>query len=968
MLKPIAIFLGVLSLTSGCTPKTSRTAVAEPPSKETQASAPAPAPEAPPPPPPPLPAANLNAVPMDPTVRIGKLSNGMTYYIKANAKPENRAELRLALKAGSMQEDADQQGLAHFIEHMAFNGTEHFSKNELVNYLERVGSRFGPDLNAYTSFDETVYMLQVRTDDADQFEHGMLILRDWANGISFDSTEIDKERGVVISEWRSGLSPDQRMEQQTLPFLYYNSRYAKRLPIGDPEIVKTAPYNVVRRFYKDWYRPELMALFVVGTINPDEIEKQITEQFGTVKAKAPARTKEPNTVPEHEQTFARVVTDPEATNANVQIVYNHHGSKITSVLDYRQRLVENLYNRMLGRRLSDISKGANPPFVFSFTGYSQDVGDLATYSSFAMAAPKDTRRAFQTLLDENQRVWQHGFTQAELDREKANTQRQLEQNVLEENKVESNRVVQRLISHYLDEVPVPDAKQNLDMFTSMAPTITLEEVSQLAKKWIVDRNRVIIVTGPEKDKAMYPDSAELVSMVKATSMKNMEPYKDVDVSAPLLSGTFPVQPVLNATYDANLGVYHWSFANGVQVSAKPTTFKNDEILMNAYSNGGHSLYNDALYPSARGTSSVVGTSGVGTYNATGLEKKLTGQRVSVTPFIAERYEGLSGSSSVKDATTLMQLTYSYITAFRRDTTALNSYLTKERARYANLLSDPQNWYSDKVSRITSQNHPRRGFPSLASYDQIRMDDIMSVYKDRFKDVSDMHFYFVGNFNPDSLKQLTSRYLGALPGGGRQEQWKDVGDRFPEGRVDSVFYRGEAPKSLVQLIYHGVDHYDPDTSYILQSLVDLARIKLREELREEEGGVYGVSIGGGQSKYPIEQYSIRVSFNADPPRTNDLLASAQTVIAKIKEHIDADDIAKVTEAQRQGRIKDLEQNQFWMGAFVNSWLNGTDMRTMTDMAALEKRIAGLNDAVLMKAARKYFNDGELISVVMFPEKK
>jgi zinc protease len=248
-----------------------------------------------------------------------------------------------------------------------------------------------------------------------------------------------------------------------------------------------------------------------------------------------------------------------------------------------------------------------------------------------------------------------------------------------------------------------------------------------------------------------------------------------------------------------------------------------------------------------------------------------------------------------------------------------------------------------------------------------MEDIMKIYKDRFADVSDMHFFFVGNFNPDSLKQLTSRYLGALPGNGRDEQWKDVGDRMPMGRIDSVYYRGEAPKSLVQLIYHGDDHFNADTSYLLQSLLDLARIKLREELREEEGGVYGVSIGGSQSKYPVEQYSIRINFNADPPRTNDLIASAREVISKLKQEVDPADIIKVTEAQRQGRIKDLEQNQFWMGAFVNSWLNGSDMYAMTQLSILEKRISGLNASALMQAARKYFKEDDLISVVMFPEK-
>ena len=922
----------------------------------------------PPPPPPPLPTPTINAVPKDPSVRTGTLANGLTYYIKANQKPDNRAELRLAVKAGSMQEDEDQQGLAHFIEHMAFNGTRNFSKNELVNYLESVGTRFGPDLNAYTSFDETVYMIQVRTDVQDQFNKGMLILRDWADGISFDSAEIDKERGVVISEWRSGLSPDQRMQQEYLPMVYYNSRYAKRLPIGDPNIVQTAPYGVVKRFYKDWYRPELMALFVVGNVDPDQMEKQIKEQFSNVSTNTIARKKESNVVPDHPQTLARVITDPEATNANVQIIYNHKGSKVNNVLDYRERLVQTLYNRMIGRRLSDLSKDANPPFVFGNTNFSQDVGDLATYSSFAVCEPKDAKRAYLALLDENQRVLQHGFTETELAREKASMMQQAEQSVLEENKVESGRVVQRLISNFLDDNPIPNAAQQLDMYTSMLPTITATEVGDQAKNWITDHNNVIIVTGPTKDKAVLPDSVELVGLMKGVSMKTMDPYVDVDVSAPLLPGTFPAQPVLNYNYDKRLDIHHWEFANGVTVSAKATNFKNDEILMNAYSVGGNSLYSDAMWPSARSVSSVIGSSGVGTFNATALEKKLTGLKVNVSPFIFERYEGLNGSSSVKDAETMMQLTYSYVTAFREDPSALSSYIKRERGMFANMLSNPANWYTDKVTRITTQNHPRRGYPTPESYDQIKMKEIMDIYKDRFKDVSDMDFFFVGNFDIDSLKTLTSKYLGALPGGGRNENWKDVGDRYPKGKIDSVYYRGEAPKSLVQLIYHGADHYDLDTSYVLQSLIELSRIKLREELREEEGGVYGVTIGGGQTKYPIEQYSIRISFNADPPRTNELIASGKVVIENMKKHVDPADIAKVTETQRQGRIKDLQQNQFWMSAFINSWMNGTDMYSMTQQDVLEKRIAGLNEAVLLKAARKYYSDRDLISVVMFPEKK
>lgn len=908
-----------------------------------------------------------STIPIDPSVRIGKLANGLTYYIKVNKKPEKRAELRMAVKAGSMQEDPDQQGLAHFVEHMSFNGTTHFSKNELVNYLESVGTRFGPDLNAYTSFDETVYMLQVRTDQQDQFDKGMLILRDWAGGVAFEDQEIDKERGVVISEWRSGLSPDQRMSQKSLPFEYYKSRYAERLPIGDPEIVRNAPYEAVRRFYKDWYRPDLMAVVVVGDFDADKVEAQIKTQFGDMVSPPVLRTKEPSDFPPHDQTFARVITDPEATNSGVSISYKHKYNEVENLLDYRDRLVYNLYNRMLGKRLTEISRQANPPFIFGYSGYGQDVGDLATYSSFASAEAKNIQRAFKTLLEENQRVVLHGFTDTELEREKAALMRQAEQNVLEQDKQESGRIVGRLISNFLTNAPMPDAAQTLEMYKTMMSSITNVEINQLASKWITDKNRVVVVTGPDKDNSLLPDSVMLVKMMTDISKEDVEPYVDIDVSAPLLTGSFPSRPVMNITHDTNLDVYHWEFANGIHVTAKPTTFKNDEILMSAYSLGGHSLYNLNMYPSARSASAVISSSGLGSFNATALDKKLAALRVGVSPFISERYEGFSGSSSVADKETMMQLVYSYVTAVRKDTTALNSFVSREKSRYMNLLANPQNWFFDKLSHITSGNNPRRGLPPMDSYDKIKMDEIMNVYQDRFADLSDMDFFFVGNFNVDSLQVLTSRYLGALPGNGRKENWKDVGDRFPTGVVDSTFHRGEAPKSLVQIIYHGNDQFNPDSGYVLQSLVDLARIKLREELREEEGGVYGVSVSGGQSKYPINQYSIQISFNADPPKTADLVKAAKSVIAKMKQEISPSDIAKVTETQRQGRIKDLQQNQYWMGNFINSWINGTDLAQQVQLQKLEDRIAHLNKDVLLQAAKKYFNNAEVISLAMYPDK-
>lgn len=908
-----------------------------------------------------------STIPLDPQVRIGKLDNGLTYYIRKNNKPEHRAELRMAVKAGSMQEDEDQLGLAHFVEHMAFNGSANFTKNELVNYLESIGTRFGPDLNAYTSFDETVYMLQVRTDEKTHYGKGLLILRDWANGVSFEDIEIDKERGVVISEWRSRLSPEQRMQQEYLPMIYYKSRYADRLPIGKPEIIQNAPYDAARRFYRDWYRPDLMAIFIVGDVDADEAEKAIKEQFSDIQPVTQPRPKEAVTFPKHDGTMARVVTDPEASNSSVQIMYKHSYSPVVTQDDYRERLVHSLYNRMMGKRLAEYTRISDPPFIFANTGYYQDVGELSMYSSTAIADAKNIRRAYKTLLEENQRVLMHGFTATELQREKDAIIRQAEQNVLEQDKQESSRIIQRLVYHFLDNNPVPDASQHLAMYKSMMPTITLEEVSQYAAKWITDRDNVILITAPEKDLALLPDSTEMIRMMMDVRKAPLKPYADIDVSAPIFSGDFPEMPVVNAKHDEKLDIYHWELPNGVKVSAKPTAFKNDEILMSAYSPGGHSLYDVSMYPSARSASQVIQTSGVGPYNATGLEKKLSTQRVNVTPFITERYEGMSGSSSVADKETLMQLAYSWITAYRKDSVALSAYVNRERSRYANLLADPQNYFYDRVTRITTQNHPRRGFPTLDSYDKINLEDIVHIYSDRFKDVSDMHFFFVGNFEPSELQKLTSKYLGALPGGGRKETYKDVGERMPSGVIDSVYTRGEAPVSQVQLIYHGDDEYDPEQAYVLQSLIELARIKLRESLREEESGVYGVSVGGSQSKFPVEQYSIRISFNADPPRTMELVEAAKVVIEKLKHEIDPADIVKVTETQRQGRIKDLEQNQFWMSAFISSFVNEVPMDQYVTMETLERRIASLNKDVLLKAANKYFNEKELISVKMFPER-
>ncbi len=948
MVRLASFFLAIVLIATACSPKTT-----------------VPQAQAPPPPPPPLPTPALEGIPIDSATRIGVLPNGMTYYIRANGKPEHRAELRLALKAGSMQEDDDQLGLAHFIEHMAFNGSAHFSKNELVNYLEKAGSRFGPDLNAYTSFDETVYMLQVRTDAAGQLDTGLLILQDWANGIAFAPEEIDKERGVVISEWRSRLGAEQRMQQAYLPYLYYRSRYAARLPIGDTSIIRHAPYGTVSRFYADWYRPELMAILVVGDIDPDQIEARLKASFGTWIAPSPARPKAPAAIAPYEGTFVKVLTDPEATQTRIQVIYKHPKASTVSVLDYRQRLVETLATRMLSKRLSDLAQAPDPPFTAGFASYGNDIGDLATYTALAIAEPAKLQRAFNALLEENRRVQLHGFTAGELEREKAVVRRQAEQAVLEASKSESSRLVRRMISHYLNKIPMPSEKQHLSMYESMLPTITLDEVGAVIRRLITDRNRVVLLTANASDAAMLPDSAALTAMLVQAATAQPAPYEDVDLSAPIVRGDFSPVAVRDIRVDTVTGIHAWTLANGIRVLARPTDFKNDEILMNAYSPGGHSLYPDALYPSASMAAGVVSSSGIGTYKATALSKKLAGKRVSVRPGIFERYETLSGSSAKADLELMLQLVYGYVTDFREDESVLANQVAQEKTLLTRATDNPQNWFGDRVERVKSGHHPRRGFPTPAYYDSITLKRVLDVYADRFGDLGDMTFFFVGNVDPDSLRQLTARYLGALPAGGRTESGRDIGVRFPAGPVDSTYFRGEAPRANVSLTFHGSDVIHPDSAYLLSTLVDVARIKLRESLREDQGGVYGVSIFGNQSRYPVPQYEIEVEFNADPPAAEGLITAALNVLRKLKQEVDPVDIQKVTEIQRQGRARDIKQNSFWMSAMINGYLQDVPVSTFVSTEELLRRIGLVTPQRLNGLARKYFDERELIRMVMYP---
>ncbi len=909
-----------------------------------------------------------NAIPTDERLKEGVLSNGIKYYIQKNVKPENRAELRLAINAGSILEDEDQKGLAHFVEHMAFNGTENFEKSELVDYLESVGTRFGPDLNAYTSFDETVYMLQVRTDSTELFDKGMLILRDWANGVTFDGEEIDKERGVVESEWRSRLSADQRMQNKYFPVMYQGSRYAERLPIGDPDIINNADYETVRRFYKDWYRPDLMAVVVVGDIDVETVEMQLKKLFGDIQQVENPREREQYDVPRHPETLVSIVSEKEASFTNVRVVYKHEKKHTKNLDDYRVSLTRNLYNSMLGARLQELTKTADPPFMFAYTGYSGDIGELDTYSSFAFVPEGKAPAALNALLTENKRVLLHGFTPGELDRAKKNMMEGAERSFKEMDKTESSQLSMRYVYKYLDAIPTPSPKQTLSLYEQYLPTVTLEEVDALAAQWIRDESRVVVITGPEKEETPLPEEGQVRAMLQEVAATDVEPYDDAVSDEPFFDVPLEEVAITNTIDYDEVGVQYLELANGVEVYLKKTDFKNDEILLSATSPGGSSLYSDDDYFQASNATSIVNEAGIGVFSPTQLEKMMAGKTVFVRPYIATLSEGFNGQSSPDDIEIMMQMIHKYFYEPRIDEEAFTSFVTKQRGLYKNLMSDPRYFFSDYVSRTKYNNHPRVGFPADEDWAKLEYEKAMELYRDRFADASDFTFSFVGNFDEATIKPLIQKYLGNLPNINRDEDWKDVGIRAVEGGIKDRIQKGEAPKTNVHMYFHGGFEYNKDNNYIMSSMLAYLRIKLREELREDLGGVYGVGISGGGSKKPTEKYGITISFNADPPMTDTLVNAAKEVIRRaLTDGPDEADMTKVKETQRQGRIKSLKENRFWQRQISSEH---EEDRTFDNilLPSLEARINSLTAGQIKAAVGQFFDYKNYIEIIMDPEPK
>ena len=776
-------------------------------------------------PPPTAPAPQASALtspmlPLDVAVEKGQLANGLTYFVRKNAKPEKRASLHLAVAAGSVLEDDDQRGLAHLIEHMAFNGTRLFEKQEIVNVLEKMGMRFGMHTNAYTSFDETVYTLSVPTDNPALIVKGLEILQQFASDISFDPEETNKERGVVIEEWRSGRDAETRLQDKQLPVLLSGSHYADRAPIGDKKTLESADLVTIKRFYRDWYRPNLMAIAAVGDFDPAWIKTQIEKHFGPLKNPINERAKPTFATPAHADTKVSLVTDKELTDTSMTMVLKLPSRPQGRQSDYRRMVVENVFHEMLNARFAELTQSAAAPFLgassssFPFGKATDLVLQSASIKSGGAQA------ALSALTRELQRVAKFGFTQTEFDRARASTLRSIESHVEERFKTPSRSYADEIVRHFLNGEAMPGIEAEQVLHQKFLGTMKLVELNQLATDWMAKSNRVLLVSGPANTE--LPTEKALLATVERAEREPLVAYVDKVGTGPLLKRLPTKGRIVAEKHLPAIDVTIWTLSNGARVAFKATDFQNDRVLLRSFSPGGQSLVPTADFANARYASAVVNEGGLGDFGPIELEKALAGKLVSLTPILSELEEGVSASSSPKELGTLFELIYLTITQPRVDEAAFAAWQARQISFLQNRESDPRMAFSDAYLNLLYQRHLRRQPPTVAEVQKVNMNKALSIYKDRFKDVHDMTFVVVGNIDAAVLRPLVETYVASLPGaqGGkpRRETWKDVKARRARGAHSLQVRQGVEPRADVKLTFTGLMPWSRQAEFDLSAMV------------------------------------------------------------------------------------------------------------------------------------------------------
>jgi zinc protease len=908
----------------------------------------------------------LAPLPIDPKVRYGKLPNGLTYYIRHNAEPKGQAEFFIAQKVGSMLEEEPQRGLAHFLEHMADNGTTNLPGKMIINYLETIGVKFGANLNAYTSLDETVYnMSNVPVSREGVIDTCLLVLHDWSSGIALQTEEIDKERGVIREEWRTGQDANMRMWETLLPEMYPGSRYGHRLPIGLIDVINNFKPEELRAYYKKWYRPDLQAIIVVGDVDVEQIEQKITKLFADIPAPVDPAERVYFPVPDNDEPIVSLASDAEATSVDVMLFYKHDGlpealkpTQVALVMSYIKSMVQ----LMMNARLNELLQQPEPPFVYASV-YDSEFFVAKTkeaLTGYAMVKENGIEDGLGTLVREIERAKRFGFTASEYERAKSNFLSSIENMYKEREKEKSRNYAREYVRHFEDAEVIPGIEFEYTFYNQIAPVITVEQINQSLAEWVGEKNIVIAITGPKKEGLTYPSKEALLDVLAKTKAEDITPYTETVSNEPLVPNVPAAGKVTKETTDKTFGTTVWTLSNGAKVVVKPTDFKDDQIVFKALSPGGTSLVDDKDAVNIKVLNAVVSEGGLGAFSKTDLQKVLAGKRANVRASVANTSEAINGNCPPKDLETLLQLVYLNFTAPRKDEVAFQSYLSRKKVELENMQAEPMTALSDSLSSTLYKNHPRSLNLKLESLKDIDYQRILDIYNDRFKEAGDFVFTFVGNVDLATLKPLVEQYLASLPAAGRKETFRDIHMNIQKGQIKNYFDKDmKVQKTTVCTVYSGALDYTPANLVKMSILDQILDIVYVETIREEEGGTYGVAVQGSVSSYPKGNFTLMAYFDTNAEMRDKLIAKLHEELRKIaKEGPTEVNLNKVKEYMLKKHTEDLRDNNYWLGVLSDYSFYGINR-----MTGYEKTVSGVTTTDIQSFTNGLLKQNNNIEVVM-----
>ena len=904
-------------------------------------------------------------VPLDEKIKHGTLANGMKYYIRANKLPEQRAEFYIVHNVGAILENDDQNGLAHFTEHMAFNGTQNFPKKGLLNYLETIGCKFGQNVNAFTAMDVTSYNISsVPVTREGIIDSALLILHDWSNYISFDADEIESERGVIREEWRTRGGAQARLSDKLRPIMYKGSKYGERNVIGDTAVINNFKHETIKAFYHQWYRPDLQAVIIVGDINVDEMEAKVKKVFGDIPAVNNPTPKPTYELPDNNDPLIAVATDKEATNSVVRLLFKHNTiEKAEKNQEYlRLSIARGLINSMMNERIGELLQKENSPCTQAYTGYNEFTETKDAFSAAALAKKDMTIPALELIYTESRRMQLHGFKQTELDRAKANLLRSIQSQYLDREKQKHQSYVWEIFEKFTSNEPACSIEYYQQFAQEVTGGIVLDEINTIAREYITDKNVIITLTAPEKEEIVVPDSTALLAAFNKVKNANIAPYEEKTIASSLMNEMPTPGKIIKEKKNKELDATEWTLSNGINVVLKTTKHKEDQVMLKGVSTGGRSQVGENDYLTSRLMNDIVSEMGLGEFSKTDLQKIMSGKRASTRMGLYDEQEMISGNASPADIEMMLQQINLRFTHPRFDEEAFNALMEKVKTMYENKALNPSSAFYDTINVTLANNHIRQQPITAEKLSEVTFEQVKKIYSERFADPASFTFIFVGNIEAEQLKPLIAIYLGSLPSTNNKEKYIDRGQRTPKGTVKKQFDKPmETAKTSVFACYPGTINYRPSDFVMLSAIKNILDIRYVESIREKEGGSYGVRVNVNNQKNPVKEAYIMLSFDTDPQKASKMVEILHSEIKSLKENGPLEqDVQKTKEFFIKSFADQQKENGYWMGV-----LNDHYVEKMDNASKYIEMVNKLDSKSIQDFANKTFKTENMIEVMMMP---